>query len=441
MNDSENKPVTIIGGGLAGSEAAWQLAEKGIKTCLYEMRPERSTEAHETDLLGELVCSNSFKSDLLPSAPAILKSEMRQLGSLIIEAADKARVPAGSALAVDRDLFARFITKRIEGHPLITIAREEVTTLPVAGHVIIASGPLTSSALAGALAKLAGEHRLYFYDAISPVLSEESLDRNIIYAASRYGKGGGDDYLNIPLTAEEYDGMIDGMAAADLYPLHEFETSIFFDACLPIEELARRGRDTPRFGPMKPVGLPNPETGEIPHAVIQLRKENREGTSYNLVGCQTRMRQGEQKRIFRSLPGLARAEFLRYGSLHRNTYLCSPKILGSRLQFLADPRIRLAGQITGVEGYLESTAMGMVAAIETARDIRRKAPVPWPRETAFGALLRYIAEADPEDFQPTNINFGLFPRLSGKKRRKRDRNRLVHERAIGAFEMMLSKTR
>lgn len=404
------------------------------------MRPERATEAHTTGRLAELVCSNSFKSDLIPSAPAILKRELRAFGSLILEAADRTSVPAGSALAVDREQFSRFITGRIEGEELIEVVRREATDLPTDRPAIIASGPLTSPSLAAALGRAAGEERLYFYDAISPVISEESIERPPVYAASRYGKGGADDYLNIPLSRKEYLNLIGRLLDAELYPLHEFEQSLFFDGCMPIEEIARRGEQTLAFGPMKPVGLPDPRTGEIPHAVIQLRKENREGTSYNMVGCQTRMKQGEQKRILRTLPGLANAEFLRFGSLHRNTYLCSPRLLGAGLAMRSAPHIRIAGQITGVEGYLESTATGLAAALATARKSRREVALRWPPETAIGALLRYIRESDPENFQPTNINFGLFPRLSGKKRRKRERNEAIAARAGNALQRVLNQS-
>ncbi len=402
------------------------------------MRPGTNTEAHTTGDLAELVCSNSFKSNLLPSAHAILKREMRALGSIVLEAADATAVPAGSALAVNREQFARLITMKIEAEPLIDLVREEATDLPSAGSLIVATGPLTSDALSRSLGKIVGEHRLYFYDAISPVISDESIARPPAYAASRYGKGGADDYLNIPLGCEEYEKLVSELLEADLYPVHEFEKSMFFDGCLPIEEIARRGRDTLAFGPMKPVGLEDPRTGKIPHAVIQLRRENREGTSYNMVGGQTRMRQEEQKRILRALPGLENAEFLRFGSLHRNTYLCSPRLLGDQLELKSAPHIRIAGQITGVEGYLESTCTGLVAGMAAAREVLGEPPLSWPPEMAAGALLRHLRESDPENFQPTNTNFGLFPRLPGKKRRRRrDRNEAIESRAAEALETFL----
>ncbi len=404
-----------------------------------EMRPERMTKAHNSGDLAELVCSNSFKSDLLPSAPAILKRELRALGSLILEAADFASVPAGSALAVNRTLFSEFITGKIEGEELIEVVRGEATNLTTHSPTIIASGPLTSESLTEALREIAGEHRLYFYDAISPVISEESIESPPVYGASRYGKGGDEDYLNIPLNHQEYERLVDQLLEAELYPLHDFEQSLFYEGCMPIEEIARRGRRTLAFGPLKPVGLPDPRTGKIPHAVIQLRKENREGTAYNLVGCQTRMKQGEQRRILRELPGLAHAEFLRYGSLHRNTYLSSPRLLGGQLELKEAPPVRLAGQITGVEGYLESTATGFAAGLAAWRELSGLSPLDWPPETAIGALLRYLRDSDPDHFQPTNINFGLFPRLPGKKRRKRERNEAVAARAEEALKSVLNE--
>jgi len=429
--------VTIIGGGLAGCEAAWQLARRGVPVRLFEMRPARRTEAHETNRLAELVCSNSFKSELVPSAPALLKRELETLGSLLLRVARETSVPAGSALAVDRALFAERATAAIEEEPLIEVLREEVRVLPPEGSVIIATGPLTSEPLADEIVRVIGEGRLFFYDAIAPVVSDESIDRSALFAASRYGKGG-EDYLNIPLNDQEYGTFVGEILAADLYPLHDFEENLFFEACLPIEEIARRGRDSVRFGPMKPVGLLDPRTGKRPFAVLQLRKENREGTAWNLVGCQTRMRRGEQERIFRALPGLAQAEFLRYGSLHRNTYLCAPRVLGEGLALRADPRVRIAGQITGVEGYVESIAMGMVAALETHRAIEGLGPIEWPRESAIGSLLHFLATSDPDCFQPTNIHFGLFPPLETRVRSKKERHERIFRRGEGAFRSFAS---
>ena len=435
----EDRTVIVIGGGLAGCEAAWQIARRGAPVRLLEMRPERTTGAHRTGLLAELVCSNSLKSDRAPTAHALLKEELRRLGSLLLEEADRTRVPAGTALAVDRDRFAHEVTARIEGEPLIGVERIEAAAVPEEGPVIVATGPLTSEAMADSLLRLAGENRLFFYDAIAPVLSAESLDRSVLFAASRYGKGG-EDYWNVPLGREEYERFVDAILAAELHPLHACEENLFFDACLPIEEIARRGRDALRFGPFKPVGLIDPASGERPWAAIQLRRENDEGTAWNLVGCQTRMKRGEQKRIFRSLPGLGGAEFLRYGSLHRNTYLRSPAILEEGLRLRADRRIRLAGQITGVEGYVESIASGLAAGVDVARSLRGEAPVPWPRESAIGSLLNHLRAADPERFQPTNIHYGLFPPLTAPRRGrrgKRERNEAMTVRARLALDRLL----
>jgi methylenetetrahydrofolate--tRNA-(uracil-5-)-methyltransferase len=428
--------VTVVGGGLAGSEAAWQLARRGVPVRLIEMRPARTTEAHRTARLAEIVCSNSFKSDLSPSAPALLKRELEALGSLLLRAARETSVPAGAALAVDRELFAERVTAALEGEPLVEIVREEARSVPD-GRAILATGPLTSESLAGDLVRLVGAERLFFYDAIAPVVSDESIDRAEVFQASRYGKGG-EDYLNIPLGAESYERLVDAILAADLYPLHAFEEDLFFEACLPIEEIARRGKDALRFGPMKPVGLVDPATGSRPHAAIQLRAENRARTAWNLVGCQTRMRRGEQERVFRSLPGLRGAEFLRYGSLHRNTYLCAPRVLGPGLALRARPDVRLAGQITGVEGYVESIATGLVAALETAREIEGKPPVEWPPECAIGSLLGHLASSGPESFEPANIHFGLFPPLEPRVRGKRERHARMTERAERALAGFLA---
>ncbi|MBN1825792.1 MAG: methylenetetrahydrofolate--tRNA-(uracil(54)-C(5))-methyltransferase (FADH(2)-oxidizing) TrmFO [Candidatus Eisenbacteria bacterium] len=432
--------VIVIGGGLAGCEASWQLAKRGVPVRLVEMRPEKTTGAHRTGLLAELVCSNSLKSDRPPTAHALLKEELKRLGSLLLETAERTRVPAGTALAVDRDRFAREVTGRIDGEPLIRIERTEAISLPEEGPVIVATGPLTSEAMAAALLRLVGENRLFFHDAIAPVLSAESLDRERLFAASRYGKGG-EDYWNIPLDPEEYERFVDAILAADLHPLHACEENPFFDACLPIEEIARRGREALRFGPFKPVGLVDPATGRRPWAAIQLRRENKGGTAWNLVGCQTRMKQGEQRRIFRTLPGLARAEFLRYGSLHRNTYLRAPVILEGGIRLRAEPRIRLAGQITGVEGYVESIASGLAAGMDAAREARGGPLVTWPRETAIGSLLHYLSVSDGSGFQPTNVHFGLFPPLASAprgRRGKKERNEAMTERARRALERVLS---
>lgn len=436
MRIPTDRAVTVIGGGLAGSEAAWQLARRGIAVRLVEMRPAKKTEAHRTGALAELVCSNSLKSEIRPSAPSLLKGELEGLGSLLLAAARESSVPAGSALAVDRERFAGIVTERIEGEPRIEVARVEATEIPAEGPVIVATGPLTSESLAADLIRVVGNERLFFYDAIAPVVDGDSIDRGRVFAASRYGKGG-DDYLNVPLAKDDYESFVDAILAADLYPMHDFEQNLFFEACLPIEEIARRGKGSLRFGPMKPVGLVDPATGERPYAAIQLRKENREGTAWNLVGCQTRMRQGEQRRIFRELPGMAKTEFLRFGSLHRNTYLCAPKVLDSRLALRVLPRVRLAGQITGVEGYVESITMGMVAALETVRDLSGGAAIQWPRESAIGSLLHFLQSADARNFQPTNIHFGLFPPLETRVKKKSERHEAIAERAERVFDEFL----
>ena len=397
--------ATIIGGGLAGSEAAWQLAERGVEVTLVEMRPVVRTPAHQTDRLGELVCSNTFKSVEIGNAHGLLKAELRVLGSMLLECADEARVPGGSALAVDRNVFSEAVHARVTAHPRITVVREEAVALPEVG--IVATGPLTSDRLAAAIRERLGTDALAFFDAIAPVVSADSLDHDQLYALSRYGKGEGDDYLNAPLTRSEYEAFIDALVAGDQFSGHEFDAVPYFEGCLPIEEMAKRGRETPRFGPMKPVGLRDPRTGREPYAVVQLRREDRAGRMWNLVGFQTRLRIPEQKRIFTTIPGLAEAEFLRFGSIHRNSYLNSPASLGPALTARDDDRLFFAGQLTGVEGYTESLATGLIAGINLARrlagqDIR----VP-PPTTMLGGLYRYLREADPKHFQPMNANFGL----------------------------------
>lgn len=397
--------ASVVGGGLAGSEAAWALAERGVEVTLLEMRPLVRTPAHQTDRLAELVCSNTFKSTDTTNAHGLLKAELRALGSLLLPCADEARVPGGTALAVDRDVFSRLVHERIHSHPRITVMREEVSELPSPG--IIATGPLTSDRLADAISGRLGTGALAFYDAIAPIVSADSLDRERIYALSRYGKGDGDDYLNCPMTRDEYEAFIDAMAAADQYSGHDFDQVPYFEGCLPIEEMARRGRETPRFGPMKPVGLPDPRSGREPYAVVQLRREDRAGQMWNLVGFQTRLRIPEQKRVFSTIPGLEGAEFLRFGSIHRNAYLNSPAALGPALTARDDDTLFFAGQLTGVEGYTESLGTGLLAGINLARRLQGKdARVP-PPTTMLGALYRYLREADPRHFQPMNANFGL----------------------------------
>lgn len=424
--------ITIIGGGLAGCEAAWQAAQRGVSVVLHEMKPQRFSPAHQLPGLAELVCSNSLRGISLDNAVGLLKEELRRCGSLVMEAADATSVPAGGALAVDRQLFSDYVTARIESHPLIRIERAEATAIPAKGVVIIASGPLTSDALAESLAELTGD-RLYFYDAIAPIVTADSLDMTKVFAASRYGKGDGDDYLNCPLNEEEYLRFIDELNRGEKVPARDFEKIVHFEGCMPVEELASRGVETLRFGPMKPVGLINPNTGHEAHAVIQLRAENREKTMYNLVGFQTKLTYGEQRRIFRLIPGLENVEFVRLGSMHRNTFINSPALLDSTQQLKSDPRIFFAGQITGVEGYVESAASGFLAGIAAVHAVRGE-PIPVPSaETALGALMHHITNAEVKHFQPMNVNYGLFPELPGRVKKKERRQKLA-ERALLALE-------
>ena len=431
-------PVQIIGGGLAGSEAAWQLATRGVDVVLHEMRPVRGTPAHRTDRLAELVCSNTFKSTEVTNAHGLLKAELRALGSMILPAADGARVPGGTALTVDRDLFSQGVQDRIASHPGITIVRDEVTALPSVG--IVATGPLTSDALAVAIRERLGLDALAFYDAIAPVVSGDSVDTSIAYLASRYGKETMDDapsegaYLNCPMTREEYGAFIDALVVADQYASHDFEDVPYFEGCMPIEEMARRGRESPRFGPMKPVGLPDPRTGRAPYAVVQLRREDRCGQMWNLVGFQTRLRYPEQQHVFRMIPGLGNAEFLRFGSIHRNSYVNTPATLTSHLSLRDSATTLFAGQITGVEGYTESLATGLVAGINLARLLSGEAPVVPPPTTMLGALYRYLREADPAHFQPMNANFGLLDPLGEDVRDKRVKRERFAERALKEIE-------
>ncbi len=425
--------VTIVGGGFAGVEAAWQAAERGIDVILYEMRPVRSTPAHKTGDLAELVCSNSFKADSITTAPGLLKAELRALRSPVLQAADAHRVPAGLALAVAREDFAREVTRRIESHPRISVVREEVKTIPSDGPVILATGPLTSPDLARDLAAITRRDYLYFSDAISPIVDGETIDYEKAFFASRYGKGGDDGYLNIGLSDDEYRTFRQNLLDADKIPLHDFEEEKYFEGCLPIEVLAERGEKTLAFGPMKPVGLSNPNGGRRYCAVVQLRRENTAGSAYNMVGFQTKLTYPEQKRVLRTLPGLERAVFFRYGSVHRNTFLNAPKLLLPSLQMRVLPRLFVAGQLTGVEGYLESAAMGLLAglnAVATARG--RTLPVP-PATTALGALIAYITQAEPKNFQPVNINYGVLP-PAPRGGSKEDRRRRVADRALKDFE-------
>ena len=434
--------IVVVGGGLAGSEAAWQAAERGAYVRLYEMRPVTPTPAHKTDRLAELVCSNSLKSDSPEDCHGLLKRELTAYGSVVMAAARTHAVPAGSALAVDREAFAAEITERLTRHPRISIVREEIKAIPEERPVIIATGPLTSDLLAAALRDrfltyLASQDSsasvhdlLYFYDAISPIVAADSIDREITFAASRYDKGGG-DYLNCPMTSEEYRLFWEAVRAAELTPIHPFEEARYFEGCLPIEVLAARGEDTLRFGPMKPVGLVDPRTGRQPYAVVQLRMENREGTMYNMVGFQTRMRWGEQRRALRTIPGLRDAEFLRYGSIHRNTFITAPALLQETMQFRGDPGFFIAGQLTGVEGYLESAGTGLLAGVNAVRFFKGETPAVLPPTTALGSVIRHICQADPRTFQPMNVNFGLLPPLDEPIRAKRERRRALIDRALG----------
>jgi methylenetetrahydrofolate--tRNA-(uracil-5-)-methyltransferase len=420
------QPVIVIGGGLAGSEAAWQLARQGVAVRLQEMRPLRQTEAHRTDRFAELVCSNSLRSASLTAAVGLLKEEMRRLRSLIMVAADAARVPAGLALAVDRELFSQAITEALTSHPLIEVRREEMQELP-AGVTVVASGPLTSPALSAQLRTLFGSEYLYFYDAISPVVTSESIDTAVAFKASRYDHG--DDYLNCPLTRAEYYRVVDEILAAEKVPEKEFECCVYFEGCLPIEEMARRGQDTLAFGPMKPVGLIDPRTGERPYAVVQLRQDDQAGTLWGLVGFQTRMTYPEQRRIFRLIPGLEQAEFVRLGSLHRNTFIDAPRLLRPTLQFKGREDLFFAGQMIGVEGYLESAAAGWLAGMNAARLVQGTPLLVAPPTTALGSLLAYVTHEERRDFQPMNANYGLFPPLP-RHLRGREKKAALAERAL-----------
>ncbi len=416
--------VTVGGGGLAGSEAAWQLAERGVPVALYEMRPRQSTPAHKTGRLAELVCSNSLKSNSPGAASWLLKEELRRCGSLLLRLAHENAVPGGAALAVDRERFGEAVTSAIEGHPLIRVMRAELREVPIGGPALIASGPLTSDALAASLQALTGAGNLAFYDSISPIVDAETLNEDRIFRASRYGKGGGEDYLNCPLDADEYRAFYEALMAAETVQTHAFEDLNYFEACLPIEELARRGIDTLRFGPMKPVGLIDPKTGRQPYAVVQLRAENLRDSSYNLVGFQNHLKFPEQKRILRLIPGLERAEFLRYGQIHRNTYINAPRLLAPDLSLRAAPGVFIAGQLSGVEGYVECIATGLLAGMALAARSLDQPFTPPPRTTALGSLVRYITDADPANYQPANISFDLLPPAEGLPRAiMRDRSK------------------
>jgi methylenetetrahydrofolate--tRNA-(uracil-5-)-methyltransferase len=432
--------VVVVGAGLAGSEAAWQLAERGVRVRLHEMKPARFSPAHTSAELAELVCSNSLRAAATSNAVGLLKEEMRRLGSLVMRAADATAVPAGRALAVDRIEFSRFVTAELESHPRVELVREELSALPAAEWVVLATGPLTSPPLAAALQALVGEESLYFYDAISPIVYADSVDTRVAFRASRWEEGEG-DYWNLPLDRAQYEAFVGALREAESMPLHPFEARLYFEGCLPIEELARRGLDTLRYGPMKPAGLTDPRTGRWPHAVVQLRQEDKRGVALNLVGFQTKLRVGEQQRILRALPGLGEAVFARYGSVHRNTFVNAPRVLAPDLALRARPGLFLAGQIAGVEGYVESAALGWLAGVNAAfRAAGRTPPEPEPC-TAHGALLHHLREAPARDFQPSNVNFGLFPPLEGVARLPRlEKNRRLAERALAALERYRAAT-
>jgi len=439
------EPIHILGGGLAGSEAAWQIARRGLRVVLHEMRPARRTPAHQTDRLAELVCSNSLKSEQPSTAPWLLKEELRRFGSLLLAAAEKARVPGGHALTVDRDLFAAEVTAAIASEPAIELLREQATAIPRDAIAIVATGPLTSDALAEDIARLTGSGRLYFHDSISPIVDAESVDTGIAFWASRYGKstGGTDDYLNCPLDREQYERFVDELLKAQSVSAHiPHDDTPYFEACLPIEELARRGRDTLRFGPMKPVGLTDPRTGRRPYAAVQLRQENLRAGSFNLVGFQNHMKFGEQARVLRLIPGLERAEFLRFGQIHRNTYINAPALLTATLQLRTHPEVLFAGQISGVEGYVESIATGLMAGLHACALAAGDRPQPLPRQTALGSLCHYVSAADARDYQPANITFDLLPLLDDAARHrlrhdKQARHAEVCRRALEALEEYL----
>jgi methylenetetrahydrofolate--tRNA-(uracil-5-)-methyltransferase len=426
--------VTVVGGGLAGSEAAWQLARAGVPVVLREMKPGRRSPAHQLDGLAELVCSNSLRSDSPENAVGLLHEELRRLGSLVLQAADATRVPAGDALAVDRRRFSALVTRRLAEHPLVRLEHGEVEDLPPGpAPAVVATGPLTADALAARIAAVCCA-RLHFHDAIAPIVAADSVDRAVAYARSRYGKGAGDDYLNLPFDVPQYAAFVEALVAGEKVAPHAFEEPRYFEGCLPIEVMAARGRDVLAHGPMKPVGLEDPRTGRRPHAVVQLRREDEAGTAYNLVGFQTRLTWPEQRRIFRAfVPGLAGAEFLRMGQVHRNTFVDAPRVLAPDLSHRERPHLFFAGQITGVEGYVESAASGFLAGISAARLLRGEVPAVPPPETALGALMAHITNTDARHFQPMNVNYGLFPDLSGRVKKKERRQKLA-ERALAALE-------
>ncbi|MCK6257001.1 FADH(2)-oxidizing methylenetetrahydrofolate--tRNA-(uracil(54)-C(5))-methyltransferase TrmFO [Fictibacillus sp. KIGAM418] len=433
MNDF----VNVIGAGLAGSEAAWQIAKRGIKVHLYEMRPKKQTPAHHTDKFAELVCSNSLRSNTLTNAVGVLKEEMRKLDSVIIASADDCSVPAGGALAVDRHEFAAMVTDRVKNHPNVTVFEEEVTSIPE-GPTVIATGPLTSKELSESLRTLTSEDYLYFYDAAAPIIDVESIDMDKVYLKSRYDKGEA-AYLNCPMTEEEFDRFYEALISAETVPLKEFEKEIFFEGCMPIEVMGSRGKKTMLFGPLKPVGLEDPKTGKQPYAVVQLRQDNSAGTLYNIVGFQTHLKWGPQKEVIQLIPGLEKAEIVRYGVMHRNTFINSPKLLEKTYQFKDRKDLFFAGQMTGVEGYVESAASGLIAGINAARLMEDKALLEFPQETAIGSMAHYITTANAKNFQPMNANFGLLPPLETRIRNKKERYEALADRALETIQNFITK--
>jgi methylenetetrahydrofolate--tRNA-(uracil-5-)-methyltransferase len=449
--------VRIVGGGLAGSEAAWQAASRGVRVTLHEMRPARPTAVHKTDRLAELVCSNSFRGDKLDNAVGLLKEEMRRLGSLVMRAADQSRVPAGAALAVDRDRFAAVVTEALASHPLVTIVREEVVAIPPSSEdepVVVATGPLTSDALSAGLAAIVGQDHLYFYDAISPIVLADTIDRAKVFRASRWDRSlrrqadgaacgvddGQGDYLNCPLTREDYDRFYDALVAAESATVHDFDKERFFEGCLPIEVMAHRGRDTLRFGPMKPVGLVDPRTGREPYAAVQLRQDNLAGDHFSLVGFQTQIKWGDQARVLHLIPGLEQAEFVRFGMVHRNTYVNGPTVLAETWQVRARPSLFFAGQMSGVEGYVESAASGLLAGLNAAAMARREPVSSLPRTTAMGALAYYVSHANPAHYEPSNITFGIMPPLERAPKGKKLRNEALSARALADLDRWIAAT-
>lgn len=430
--------VTVIGAGLAGSEAAWQLAERGIQVTLYEMRPQASSPAHHTEQFAELVCSNSLRAANIENAVGLLKEEMRRMNSLIMTCADATAVPAGGALAVDRHKFSAMVTATLEAHPNVRVVREEVTSIPDEGIVIIATGPLTAPVLGEKIKALTGSNDFYFYDAAAPIVTAESLNYDKVFAASRYDKGDA-DYLNCPMTKEEYEAFWQALTTAEVVQPKEFEKEIYFEGCMPVEIMAARGVDTLRFGPLKPVGLVDKRTGVESYAVVQLRKENKDATMFNLVGFQTHLKWGEQKRVFQMIPGLEQAEFVRYGVMHRNTYINSPELLNHAFQLKKEPRLFFAGQMTGVEGYLESAASGLMAGLQAMRYGQGEALIDFPKTTAMGGLSHYISAYEGSNFQPMNINFGIMEPWPGKIRKKKEKNALIAARALEELAVVKEK--